>query len=432
MLVEGRAPTAATAFVPFIRAYLALLARHDPEEALQGSTEARELARLTGVVDLEMLALALEGLSLVSIGRVEEGMRKLDAAAAAAVGGEMADADSIETVCCFMIDACKRVRDLERASDWCLRVREIATRFGDRQMFAVCRTHYADVLLWHGEWAEAELELVTGARELALLRPGRDEDALVRLAELRRRQGRPREAEALLDQCVAHRLHPLVTGLLALDSGGVDIARDAAERFLRRIGTTDRFERLAGLELLVRAAIAGGDTGSARAAADEIVAIAHATPNAPLRASALLAEGRLAAAAAEHPLAAALLEDAADLFDAAGALYDGALARLELAAALRAQGREKAGAAADRKARAALAALGAETRPERAGDLSPREREVLVLVARGRSNDEIAEALVLSVRTVERHVANIYTKLGLSGRTARAAATAWAHTQGIA
>ena len=432
MLVDGRPPTAATAFVPFIHAYLALLGRHDPEAARKGSVEAGELARLSGAIDLQMLALALEGLSLVSIGRVDEGMRKLDTAAAAAVGGEMTDADSIESVCCFVIDACKRVRDLERASEWCLRVREIATRFGDRQMFAVCRTHYADVLLWHGDWAEAEFELVTGARELGWLRPGRDEDALVRLAELRRRQGRTTEAAELLDRSTTHRLHPLVTGLLAFDRGDVETARAAADRFLRRIGETDRFERVVGLELLVRAAVAAGDKPWARAAADEIAAIAHATPNAPLRATALLAEGRLAAAATEHALARALLEDAADLFDASGARYDAALARLELAAALRAEGRDKHATRVGQSARDTLLALGARTVEEHAGDLSLREQEVLRLVAHGDSNDEIARRLVLSVRTVERHVANVYAKLGLSGRTARAAATAWAHTHGIA
>lgn len=432
MLVDGRPPTAATAFVPFIHAYLALLGRHDPEAARKGSVEAGELARLSGAIDLQMLALALEGLSLVSIGRVDEGMRKLDTAAAAAVGGEMTDADSIESVCCFVIDACKRVRDLERASEWCLRVREIATRFGDRQMFAVCRTHYADVLLWHGDWAEAEFELVTGARELGRLRPGRDEDALVRLAELRRRQGRTTEAAELLDRSTTHRLHPLVTGLLAFDRGDVETARAAADRFLRRIGETDRFERVVGLELLVRAAVAAGDKPWARAAADEIAAIAHATPNAPLRATALLAEGRLAAAATEHALARALLEDAADLFDASGARYDAALARLELAAALRAEGRDKHATRVGQSARDTLLALGARTVEEHAGDLSLREQEVLRLVAHGDSNDEIARRLVLSVRTVERHVANVYAKLGLSGRTARAAATAWAHTHGIA
>jgi DNA-binding NarL/FixJ family response regulator len=63
--------------------------------------------------------------------------------------------------------------------------------------------------------------------------------------------------------------------------------------------------------------------------------------------------------------------------------------------------------------------------------LTPREAEVLRLLARGLSNDDVAHELVLSVRTVERHVANIYVKIGASGRTARAAATAWAHKHGI-
>jgi len=56
--------------------------------------------------------------------------------------------------------------------------------------------------------------------------------------------------------------------------------------------------------------------------------------------------------------------------------------------------------------------------------LSLREREILGLVARGLTNGEIAAQLVLSVRTVERHLSNAYLKLGLSGRTGRAAAAA--------
>jgi ATP/maltotriose-dependent transcriptional regulator MalT len=343
----------------------------------------------------------------------------------------MTDADSIETVCCHMIDACKLVRDLERANEWCLRVRDIATRFADRQMFSICRTAYADVLLWHGDWKRADEELTAAVDELGALRPGRDVDPLARLVELRRRQGRTSEAEELLPRVEPHRFHALLTGLLALDRGDAETAVDAAERFLRRVGEADRFERIAGLDLLVRAAVAGGDQGLARKAADEIAEIASACPNAPLRGAALLAEGRVAAGGGETATAGPLLEDAADLFDTAGARYDAALTRLELASVLRVAGRQGSAEKTEARARNALEALGARAPEARIGGLSVREGEVLRLVARGLSNDDIARELVLSVRTVERHVANIYIKIGASGRTGRAIATAWAHTHGI-
>lgn len=431
LLVDDQPPSVASACVPLLRAHFAL-ANHDPQAARREAAKASAIARCVGAVDVEMLAVAVEGLAQVSCGEIEEGMRRLDAAAAAAVGGEMTDADSIESVCCYVIDACKRVRDLERANEWCVRVRDIATRFGDRQMFSVCRTHYADVLLWRGDWARADAELTAAVAELSSIRPGREVDPLARLAELRRRQGRTREAEQLLVRARPHRFHALVEGLLALDRGDRELAREAAERFLRRIGEDDRFERVAGLELVVRAALAGGDVGAAARAADDIATIAAAIPSSPLRATALLAAGRIAAAQADAPAAVALLEDAADLLDAAGAAYDAAQARLDLASALLAAG--QGGRAARQRvcAHDALRALGARLPEDMAGELSPREAEVLGLVARGMSNGDIAQQLVLSVRTVERHVANVYDKIGASGRTARAIATAWAHTHGIA
>jgi LuxR family transcriptional regulator, maltose regulon positive regulatory protein len=430
LLVEGEPPSVAAACVPMLRAHLALLADHDPGSARVQSERAIALAREVGAVDVEMFALALNGLSLVSAGEIEVGMRRIDAAAAAAVGGEMTDADSIESVCCFALDACKRVRDLERANEWCLRVRDIAVRFGDRHMFAICRTHYADVLLWHGEWERAEQELTAAVDELGAIGPGRAVDALARLAELRRRQGRIREAEELLARCDSHRFQPLLEGLLALDRGDAATALEATARFLRRIGEADRFERVAGLELLVRATLAVGDSAAAREAAQELGIIAAVTATAPLRAAALLAQGRIACAQGD-PGACPLLEDAADLFDAAGARYDAALARLELAAALGSAGRASQASRATVRARDTLRELGARIPEERVGELSPRESEVLRLIARGLSNDDIARELVLSVRTVERHAANTYAKIGASGRTARALATAWAHAHNI-
>jgi DNA-binding NarL/FixJ family response regulator len=119
-----------------------------------------------------------------------------------------------------------------------------------------------------------------------------------------------------------------------------------------------------------------------------------------------------------------VLEDAVDLYTEAGAPYEAAHARLELGRALRALGRSGDALRCEAAAAETLSTLGvvATGRPV----LTPREREVLRLIAQGHSNDAVAAELVLSVRTVERHVENIYGKIGVSGRTARASATAWA------
>jgi len=434
VLTDGVDACEARAFALALRAHVALLARNAPGEARVLAGQALAAARASHSTDVELVSLAIEGLALVCEGAIDDGMRLLDLATAAAVAGEVGDVDMAETICCYLIDACKRVRDLERAAEWCARVQEIAERFEDRYMFAVCRVHHADILVWRGEWERADHELTLAAQLLAEIVGEKAVDSLVRLAELRRRQGRLDEAAALLGRCERHRLHALHGGLLALDRGMAGEAVDEAGRFLRRVGAADRFERVAGLELLVRAAVRTGQVDAAGEAAGELDVLASVVGTGPLRAAALLAAGRVAAARGDHTAARALLEDAAAGYDRAGAPYEAALARLDLAATLLALGLGELARSQSARAADALARLGAAApRPDGdGGPLSPRERQVLGLVARGRSNDEIAAALVLSVRTVERHVANVYDKLGLSGRTARAAATAWAHEHGIA
>ncbi|MCC6178512.1 MAG: tetratricopeptide repeat protein [Chloroflexi bacterium] len=63
--------------------------------------------------------------------------------------------------------------------------------------------------------------------------------------------------------------------------------------------------------------------------------------------------------------------------------------------------------------------------------LTPRERDVVALIAQGQSNRQIAERLVLSVRTIERHIENVYNRLGISGKAGRAIVTAYALRHGL-
>ena len=431
-LLERLPPLPEHALHAYLRANRALNGDHDPATAQALAAEGVAVAGAAGSVDYEMVCLALEGLAHVALGAVPDGMRRLDAAATAAVAGEVASVRIIEVICCHLIDACERVRDLERAGEWCMRVEEIASRYEDAEMFATCRTHYSDLLVWRGDWDGAERTLTTACRELGGV-PHKVVDGVVRLAELRRRQGRRDQAEALLAEAEGHRLALIVRAELALDGGDGRAAAELAERFLRRVGEADRFERVRALELAVRARLALGDEAGAREALAELERTAAAVATAPLRAAALLARGRVDSRGAPQAARPAL-EDAVDLYRGCEAPYEAAHAQLALAAVLGALGRDDEAARADADARAALVALGAPAprpRVERSL-LTAREREVLCLLAQGSSNEAIAAALVVSIRTVERHVENVYGKIGVSGRTARAAATAWALKHGIA
>ena len=172
---------------------------------------------------------------------------------------------------------------------------------------------------------------------------------------------------------------------MALDVGDAAGASEAAERFLRRVGDADRFERIAGLELLVRARLELDERKEAASAVAELERLAAGVGTAPLRAAALRARGRLEGSAE-------LLDDAAVLYAECGASYEAAHTRLEFGRALRAQGRTDEAVAAEEAARHSLRALGSpppKPEPER-HLLTGREQEVLRLLARGGSNGAIA------------------------------------------
>lgn len=354
------------------------------------------------------------------------------------------------TILCYLMDACDRIRDYDRAVQWCDRVREWAGRYMP-EIYAICRPHYAVVLMWRGEWMRAESELETAMSDLATFAAPMITESVVRLAELRTQQGRFDEAQALFRRVEGEALALAPRAELALALGQYEDAASLAERHLRRLPVADRIDRATGLELAVRAYAALGRMDDARAALAELDEVAAATRACPVRAAASFASGVFALAEARLGDAVRSLEDAVDEYAAASAPFQTGRARVALADALYRLGRRDAAAREANAARDALAALGAVHEAARAADvlacistgdalppsgaqsheLTAREVDVLRLIADGRSNQQIAEALVLSPRTVERHISNIYLKLGLSGAAARAAAAAYALKSGL-
>jgi LuxR family maltose regulon positive regulatory protein len=443
-LLEGLPPVAEHGWLWIWEGQIRLLEDNDPATARRLGHQGAELGRALGDPDIEMTGLGLEGLAAVTAGEISEGMAKLDEATAAAVGGEMSLPVGMGATCCYLIFACERARDFDRAAQWCKRVQELCLQWRWASLFSTCRTHHASVLLSQGAWKEAETELEAATRELEASRPGKVTDGIIRLAELRRRQGRLEDADRLLERVgfSAHALFGLAA--LAFDRGHAADALDLLDRFLRRIPMENRTDRAAAFELAVRAHAALGQVDAGRAPLAELEALADAVASDPMRASAAFARGVLASAAGAHAEARRHLEDAVDLFQRSRVPFEAAQARLALAEVLVELGRENLALREARIAEATLEEVGAGLEARRAGallrrlgapptrrgkrepafGLSARELEVLGLVAQGLSNPRIAEALVLSEHTVRRHVANILKKMDAPSRTAAAALAA--------
>jgi DNA-binding NarL/FixJ family response regulator len=428
-LLDGREPSREQGWLALREASFALPA--DASLARERCAEAEALARELGDIDLEMTATALDGLACVSQGAIAAGMTRLDEATTAATAGEMRDPVAIGLSCCYLIFACERVRDFERAGQWCERVARMAEGWNITALRAVCRAHYGSVLMLRGAWPEAEFVLSEAAAALAT-RPGEARNALARLSELRRRQGRTDEALALASQTDHHPLAVLAESAIALDRGDAAAAVDGAARYLRLLEGANT-ERAPGLELLAEAQEAVGGAAEALVAAVELREIAEAAGTDPLLAAAHHAHGCAFLAAGRFDDAREAVEDAVDLLGRARLPFEAARARIALAKALRELGREGAARAELEQARAQLAALGASSEERRATSmlssraanrhsvLTARESEVLQLVAEGLSNKQIAARLTLSEHTIHRHVANILVKLRLSSRAAAAA-----------
>jgi ATP/maltotriose-dependent transcriptional regulator MalT len=381
--------------------------------------QAAELARSVAAFDAEMTAISLEGQALVAHGSVVEGLARMDEAAAAACAGELEHPLAITYACCQLLGACSRVRDYERASQWCERIAVLCDRRNIWSVLNVSRCFYAPILVGRGLYAEAERILVLSATEYRDRIPHHGGQALAWLADLRMRQGRVAEALRLLDRAEPDSGCRLTRAALALACGRDDVAAEHAAAFLRQSAADRHVERATALEFLARAQARGGHTADARATLAELSAASEVVATAPVRASLLIAQAAVHEAEGDLHGAREELGDAADLFERGQAPYEAALARIELARVLDTLGR--AADAARERARGEQKLHELRASDSGTGPLSKREREVLRLVADGLANPEIAARLMLSTHTVHRHLANIMRKLGASSRAAAVA-----------
>jgi DNA-binding NarL/FixJ family response regulator len=399
----------------------------DLDAALCAAADAADVARRFGDPDLLALATLTEGRLLVAGGRVREGLERLDEAILGVTSGEVSQRPS-GIVYCSAIEGCRMAFDPRRArewtdalSAWCEAQPDMLAFTGD------CHLHRGELLELHGLWTEALAELERAAQRAR--RAGNVRvaaGAAYHRGEIHRLRGDFDAAEQAYRDA-ARGGHEPQPGLALLRTAQGDCA--AAVATMRRLHdeAADPADRARLLPACVEIMLGADDLDAARDACDELEAIVADRPSDLLSAVAAHARGAVTLAAGDPRAAHPPLRRALGAWHQLDAPYEAARVRLLLADACRALGDEDSADGELQAARETFNALGVLPKIEAARDvhgLTARELEVLRLVAAGRTNRAIAEELVLSERTVDRHVSNILAKLRVPSR---AAATAYAY-----
>ncbi len=404
-------------------------------EAVHAFEEVLAIAEREADRELATLARLGLGKSLIESGAVSEGLGRLDQAMTSIAAGDVAPLPTGVIVCGAVSDAILAF-DLDRAAAWtgvlgrwCIEQPQLIAFSGQY------RALEAGLLLVRGAWTEA-----SAAVELALSRFRAGDyraiwGAPYQHAELSRLRGAFHSAEESYRRAGESGWEPQPgLSLLHLALGR---ARRAQDEIRRSAAGADPLTRRYLLPAVAEVEIAAGDHDAARRAVEELrdASGTSATPMldatiAATDARVLLAEGRTADA-----LDAA--RTAVRGWDLVGAPYEAARSRVLAGRALHTIGEGEAAREEFDAARTVFLALGAEPAvaelagvmgDRRAGALTGRELEVLRLVSTGLTNRGIGERLSLSEKTVARHLANIFAKLGI---TSRAAATAYAYENGL-
>lgn len=399
----------------------------DARAALAG---ALAQGRERGEVDLETFAILLTARSLLLAGRLDEGLARMDDAMLRVTGGQTSPRMTSMLYCAAIGTCEEEAWELARAHEWARALERwmasLPTLFGGA-FLDNCRVYRAALKRQRGQLSEARLELEEAARDLAeghgVLVAGH---AWYELGEVHRLLGEDDAAEVAYRRATSlgASVQPGLA-LLRLAQGGTATAATGLRRALAEAARAPERGRL--LPALVTVSLTSGASEEAERALDELEQLARTMGSSALDAEFARAQAEVALARGRPEAALPDLRRAADTWRLLGAPYETARTCVLIAQACRALGDEEGARLELESARESFARLGAR-RDLQAVDalrdtstpghgLSPREVQVLRLVAAGKTNRAIALDLFLSERTVHRHVSNIFDKLGVRTRT---------------
>lgn len=431
-LLRQNQETAEYGYLLYVESSQSVDLEEDPGPAQEAAEILDQLAELLDNPTLACFAHVLNGLALVRGGQTEAGFKELDEAMLSVLAGDIPPVWAGD-IYCTVVHLCHILGDFSRMRAWNNALERWTAGLSATFIYAgVTRIHDLQLISAEGDWDTVEREIGPRSDQLVDAHGWMAGAGYYELGEVRRLKGNVEGALAAYASARKARVDPQPGEALLQDSAG---EHELALNQLRAaIGESGPLERARLLLPAIELALAQDHRALADTWSDDLQHIAAMYSSPGIQAWARHAHGAVLLATGRAAEAVPHLDSAARTYREQRVRYSTAKIHELLAECRRELDQPDAADAELATALAIYRQLGAFPDSERIegratpGGLTPRESEVLSLVCGGASNRQVAQTLVISEKTVGRHLANIFTKIGVESRTA---AAAWARERNL-
>jgi DNA-binding NarL/FixJ family response regulator len=424
------APEAPThGYLAYLDAVVAVMNR-DTAVLPERVTALRELSGRLDSPALTALCHVAQGLEAMLDARMAEAYGLIDEAMLPVLADEV-PLEWAGDIYCIVLHHCHRLADLPRMRAWTQSMQRWCNDFaGSANYGGVCDVHRLQVKAAGDDYRMLEEQLVAASSALEDVNTWAAGEGYYQLGEVRRRRGDAGGAFAAFARARSLGVDPQPgEALLRCARGDGDTAWTDLRVALAGL---DRLDRMWLLRGAVEVALARDSLDEAERHCTELESGAAAFRTPGFRAWAAHARGAILVRREQHAQAIEALQAALREYRTQQSRYETAQVYEWMALANQGLGNDELAAADAATAQNIYAQLGVE--PAHGcgtavpNGLTKREMEILRRVAAGATNRQVADQIFISEKTVGRHLANIYTKLGVSSRTA---AVAWAHDNNL-
>ena len=428
-LLDAESEGESHGYLVYLEALVAMVSRDADALANRVTTLQGICGRLDSPA-LTALCRVAEALAAIGETRIADAYALIDEAMLPVLADEV-PIDWAGDIYCVVLNQCHRLADLPRMREWTHSMDRWCTDFAASANYGgVCDVHRLQIQAAGDDYRMLEERLAAASSALEEVNGYAAAEGYYQLGEVRRLRGNAEGALAAFARARALGKDPQPgEALLRCAQGDGDRAWTDLRVALAGEDLSGRMRLLHGA---VDVALARGSVEEAERHCAEMESGAEAFGTPGFRAWAAHARGAILVQQGQHPDALASLEAALREYRTQQSRYETAQVYEWMAVAHRGLGDEELAAADTATAENIYAQLGVEpahvcgaTTP---GGLTRREIEILAHIASGATNKQVAEQICISEKTVGRHLANIYAKLGVSSRTA---AVTWAYANNV-